>query len=356
MTKPNLGEMIFFWILFGVAGMLAFFVMTPYLTAIFLASVFAVLFLPVFRRLHLTFKKSRAMPAFLTVLLALFFIFVPLVFFGILMFQEVVNNYAELNQPGSSITGSIDSMSKTFEHYMQQYIPQFEIHTSVSSYLETILRYVATNLNSFFSSIITFLIDMFIIIGAMFFFYRDGAKLHDFAVKWSPMADKYDESIIAKLQNAISAVVNGALFVSVIQGFTIGVGFVLFGLPNPVLWGVVSTIAALIPVVGTGLITIPAGLYLMYTGHVAAGIGMLLYGALLVGTVDNLIRPLLIKRGVDIHPFVILLSVLGGLAYFGPIGFLAGPITIAFFYALLDIYPAIVTGRQPKDDGHEIVL
>ncbi len=348
--------MIFFWILFGVAGMLAFFVMTPYISAIFLASVFAVLFLPVFRRFHKIYKKGRTIPAILTVLVALLFIFVPLIFFGILMFQEVVNNYAELTQPGSSITGSIDSMTKTFEHYMQRYIPQFEIHTSVSSYLETMLRYVATNLNAFFSSIVTFIIDMFIIVGAMFFFYRDGAKLHDFAVKWSPMKDKYDESIIAKLQNAISAVVNGALFVSVIQGFTIGIGFALFGLPNPVLWGVVSTIAALIPVVGTGLITIPAGLYLMYTGHVAAGIGMLLYGALLVGTVDNLIRPLLIKRGVDIHPFVILLSVLGGLAYFGPIGFLAGPITIAFFYALLDLYPVIVTGRKLEEGSHETVL
>ncbi len=341
--------MIFFWILFGVAGMFAFFVMTPYISAIFLSSVFAVLFLPVFRRLHRSFSKGRTIPAILTVLLALIFIFVPLIFFGILMFQEVVNNYAQLNQPGSSITGSIDSMTTAFEHYMQRYIPRFEIHTSVSSYLETILRYIATNLNSFFSSIVTFVIDMFIIVGAMFFFYRDGAKLHDFAVKWSPMNDKYDESIIAKLQTAISVVVNGALFVSVIQGITIGIGFVLFGLPNPVLWGVVSTIAALIPVVGTGLITVPAGLYLMYNGNTAAGIGMLLYGALLVGAVDNLIRPLFIKRGVDIHPFVILLSVLGGLAYFGPIGFLAGPITIAFFYALLDIYPAIVNGRRPKE-------
>ena len=182
----------------------------------------------------------------------------------------------------------------------------------------------------------------------MFFFYRDGAKLHDFAVKWSPLADRYDESIIAKLETAISVVVNGALFVSAIQGLTIGIGFVLFGLPNPVLWGAVSVIAALIPVVGTAIITVPAGLYLFFHGDTVSGIGMLVWGGLLVGAVDNLIRPLFIKRGVDIHPFVILLSVLGGLAYFGPIGFLAGPISIAFFYALLDIYPAIVSGKTPE--------
>ena len=356
MTKPNIGEMVFFWILFGIAGMLAFFVMTPYISAVFLSVVLTVLFLPIFYKLKKVFNRGRTIPALLTVLLSLCFIFVPLVFFGILMFQEVVNNYAELNQPGSSITSSIDSMTKSFEHYMQGYIPQFEIHTSVSSYLETMLRYIATNLNTFFSSIVAFLIDMFVIIGAMFFFYRDGAKLHDFAVKWSPMADKYDESIIVKLQTAISAVVNGALFVSIIQGLTVGIGFALFGLPNPVLWGAVSVIAALIPVVGTGIITIPAGVYLMLHGGVLEGTLMLLYGAILVGAVDNLIRPMLIKRGVDIHSFVILLSVLGGLAYFGPIGFLAGPVTIAFFYALLDIYPAIIAGRKVPEGSSEGIV
>lgn len=348
MTKPNIGELVFFWILFGIAGMLAFFVMAPYMSAIFLSVILAVLFLPVFRRLYKVFKKGRGVPALLTVLLALCFILIPLIFFGILMFQEVVNNYIQLTQPNSSVVVSINSVTISFEHYMKKFIPQFEMHTNFSTYLESGLRYVATNLNSFFSGIVSFIIDIFIIVGAMFFFYRDGAKLHDFAVKWSPLADSYDESIIAKLETAISVVVNGALFVSAIQGLTIGIGFVIFGLPNPVLWGAVSTIAALIPVVGTAIITVPAGLYLFFHGDTASGIGMLLWGALLVGAVDNLIRPLFIKRGVDIHPFVILLSVLGGLAYFGPIGFLAGPISIAFFYALLDIYPSIVSGKTPE--------
>ena len=349
MTKPNTGELVFFWILFGVAGVLSFFVMSPYLTGIFLSVVMTVLFLPVFRYLHRMIGKGRALPALLTVVLALMVILVPLIFFGVLMFQEVVNIYVALTKPGSTIVSDINGVTMSFEHFMQQYIPQFELSTNVTSYLKNILGYIATNLNSFFSGIVSIIIDLFIIIGAMFFLYRDGDKLHNFAVKWSPLADKYDESLIKKLEIAISVVVSGALFVSVIQGVTIGVGFVAFGIPNPVLWGAVSVIAALIPLVGTAIITIPAGLYLMFNGQTTEGILMLLYGAIIVGAVDNLIRPLFIKRGVDIHPFVILLSVLGGLVYFGPIGFLAGPITIAFFYALLDIYPAIVSGKEPKE-------
>ena len=346
--KPNIGELIFFWILFGVAGMLSYFVMTPYLSGIFLSVVLTVLFLPVFRRLHRMIGRGRTLPAACTVLLALGIILVPIVFFGILMFQEVVSIYVALTEPGSTIVASINSATTSFEHFMQHYIPQFALRTNVTTYLESILRYIATNLDSFFSGIISIVVDLFIIIGAMFFFYRDGEKLHDFAVKWSPLADRYDESLIKKIEIATSVVVSGALFVSVIQGFTIGVAFMLFGLPNPVLWGAVSVIAALIPIVGTALVTVPAGLYLFFQGDYTAGVLMLIYGGVIVGAVDNLIRPLFIKRGVDIHPFVILLSVLGGLVYFGPIGFLAGPITIAFFYALLDIYPAIVSGRTPS--------
>lgn len=350
MTKPNIGELVFFWILFGIAGMLSFFVMTPYLTGIFLSVVLTVLFLPVFRKIQKMIGRGRAWPALFTVLLALSVILVPLIFFGILMFQEVVNIYVSLNQPGSTIVSDLNSATTSFENFMKHYIPQFTLRTDVTSYLKSILNYLVTNIDSFFSGIVAIVIDLFIIIGAMFFFYRDGEKLHNFAVKWSPLADRYDESLISKLEIAISAVVSGALFVSVIQGFTIGIGFVVFGLPNPVLWGAVSVIAALIPIVGTAIITIPAGLYLIFHGNYTEGILMFVYGGVIVGAIDNLIRPLFIKRGVDIHPFVILLSVLGGLVYFGPIGFLAGPITIAFFYALLDIYPAIVSGKRPSEN------
>lgn len=349
MTKPNIGELVFFWILFGIAGVLSFFVLTPYLSGIFLSVVLTVLFLPVFRRIHKMIGKGRAWPALFTVLLALAVILVPLIFFGILMFQEVVDIYVALTVPGSTVVSDINGMTTTFENFMKHYIPQFTLRTNVTGYLESILSYLATNLNSFFSGIVAIVIDLFIIIGAMYFFYRDGEKLHNFAVKWSPLADRYDESLIKKLETAISVVVSGALFVSVIQGLIIGVGFMLFGLPNPVLWGAVSVIAALIPIVGTAIITIPAGLYLMYQGSYTEGLLMFLYGGVIVGTIDNLIRPMFINRGVDIHPFVILLSVLGGLVYFGPIGFLAGPITIAFFYALLDIYPAIVSGKRPAE-------
>ncbi len=349
MAKSNIVELIFFWIMFAVVGLLSYAVMSPYLSAIFLAAVLAVLFAPVHRWLRRRLgnnKKNTA--AFLMVLLVLCVILLPLVFFGILMFQEIMANYPAISDSNGTI--AIDRLTTIVEKYVGRFTPGFQIHGTVSIYIEGVLKWLAANLNTFFSSIITFLIDIFIIVGALFFFYRDGEKLHDFAVKWSPLPDAQDASLIMKLQTAVGYVVSGALFVSAIQGLTVGIGFWIFGLSNPVLWGAVSVIAALIPVVGTAIITVPAGIFLIMNHDLASGIGILVWGSLLVGLADNLIRPLLIRRGVDIHPFVILLSVLGGLAYFGPIGFLAGPIVLSFFFTLLEIYPTIVFGRSFKDE------
>ncbi len=354
MMKPQIGELVFFWILFGTVGALAFFIMSPYLTPLFLAGVFTILFSPIHRRMLKWTKGNGSLSAFLTVLVVLCLILVPLIFIGVLMFQEVVTIYGSLTE-GNAAFAVVDTVTKTFEGYIQKLIPAFKMNANLYVYLETALRWVAANLNTFFSSILEFTFQIFIIIIAMFFFYRDGARLHAFALEWSPLADNYDESIIAKIQLAVSSVVKGALTTAIVQGALVGVGFMFFGIPNPVIWGTISTIAALIPVVGTGIITVPMSIWLLVTGHIGSGIGLLLWGVLFVGLVDNILRPYMMKKGIDVHPFLILLSVFGGLAYFGPVGFLAGPIVLAFFFALLEIYPQVVKGRPIKriaGEGH----
>jgi len=155
--------------------------------------------------------------------------------------------------------------------------------------------------------------------------------------------------ILTKLERAISSVVKGSLVMAIIQGFLVGLGFVIFGIPHSVLWGSVGTVAALMPIVGSAAVTIPTGIYLLFTHQIGAGIGFIGW-AFLIGIVDTALRPFFLKRGMDVHPFFIFLSVLGGLAYFGPIGFLAGPIVLAFFFALLEIYPMVIKGRAVKEE------
>ena len=230
------------------------------------------------------------------------------------MFQEVVNIYGSLSTGTTAFT-AVDTVTNALEGYIQKLIPAFKIDANLYVYLETGLRWVAAHLNTFFSGILEFAFQIFLIIIAMFFFYRDGAKLHAFALKWSPLADNYDEGIMAKIELAISSVVKGALTTAIAQGTLVGIGFALFGVPNPVIWGAIATITALIPVVGTAIITVPAAIWLLLAHHTGMGIGLLLWAVFLVGMIDNILRPYIMNKGIDVHPFLILLSVFGGLAY-----------------------------------------
>lgn len=347
MQKPHLGELVFFWILFAVAGFLTVMVLSPYVTALFLAAVFSILFAPLFQRFKKWTGGRESLAAFLTVSLVLIAILVPLSVIGFLMFEEILNVYASLND-GSIGLQIVNVWIDQVQALIQHVVPTFHVNANVYGYLESILRWMADHLNEFFSRILGLTLDIFLVIIAMFFFFRDGARLKEFAVKWSPLADSYDESIIAKLDVAISSVVKGALTTATVQGLLVGIGFAIFGIANPVLWGVVSTVAALVPVFGTTIITVPAATLLFASGHAFEALGLLLWSVFLVGLIDNILRPLLIKRNVHVHSFLILLSVLGGLVYFGPVGFLAGPIVLAFFFTLLDIYPAVMKGRPIK--------
>lgn len=344
MSKTNLGELIFFWILFGVVGFLAFQIMSPYFSALFLGGVFAVLFSSLYRYFLRKLRGQEGTAAFFTVIVVLCLVLIPLILLGVLLFQEVFSIYSTLTTENNFVV-MMNRGTDVITAYIRQFVPTFTIHSDLALYAKEALGWIAIHLNTFFSGILSFIFQIFLVIIAMFFFLRDGEKLRAFAIKFSPLDDDYDESIINKLELAISSIVKGTLSTSIIQGVLVGVGFALFGVSNPVLWGSVAVVAALIPMVGTSLITIPAAILLLLGHHIAPGVGLMLW-ALFVGSIDNFIRPLLIKRGVNIHPFFILLSVLGGLAYFGPMGFLSGPIALAFFFALLEIYPAIVHGRM----------
>jgi predicted PurR-regulated permease PerM len=140
----------------------------------------------------------------------------------------------------------------------------------------------------------------------------------------------------------------GSLFIALIQGCLTGIGFAIAGVPNPALWGSVAMISALIPGIGTSLVLIPGILFLFGTGHPGPGFGLLAWGALAVGLIDNFLSPKLLGRGTNLHPLFILFSVMGGLALFGPLGFLFGPLVLSLWSALISIYQAFILEKGSK--------
>ncbi len=335
-------EIGFFLILIVSVLLLTFYIFKPYLGALFLATVFAILFSPVYefflKRVKL--KSKKAVASLITVIVMVLTIIVPLVFFGALIFQEtraLVSNNA---------TVLLGDKAVALKAYIENIIP---VSIDIVGYTQKILNVIVENLGGLFAGFLQMSINIFLIVIALYFFLKDGKEFIKRLVILSPLSDNYDRGILKKVRVAINSVVRGTLTVAFVQGLFTGIGFLLFGVPNPAFWGGVTVVAALIPMLGTSIVIIPAVIYLFVLGDTASALGMLAWGVLFIGLIDNFLRPMLIKKSVNIHPFLILLSVFGGIDYFGPIGFLVGPVILSLLFALFEIYPTILVTHESKE-------
>lgn len=337
MSKQHSLELFFFLFLFGIGAVLTFLIFSPYMVTLFLALVLTVLFSPVHHYFRKSLPKHQSLASGLAVLTVFVMVLTPLIYLGILLIGEITTVLYKFPSADATMQGMALLESK-----IQNFIPSFHMANDVYPYIGKILTSLASNLQGAFASIATFLLDLFVLALGMFFIFRDGSKLRKIIIQWSPLSDEHDERILTLVHQGIDSVVKGTIAIALIQGVVAGIGFLVAGVPNPVLWGFISVIAALVPAIGTGLVSLPLIVYMSLTGHGFAAIGLLIWWLGVVSTIDNVVRPVLLERGLNIHPYFILISVLGGLSFFGPVGFLAGPIVLSFFFALLEVYPLII--------------
>jgi predicted PurR-regulated permease PerM len=168
----------------------------------------------------------------------------------------------------------------------------------------------------------------------------------DMAVKASPLPDEEDRMILDRTARAVRAVATGTLLLAIIQGTLVAIGFFIVGIDRPILWGTLASVGALMPGIGTTIVTGPAIIYLFATGQLFWGVVLLAYAAVVVGLIDNFLGPYLIGRQSKLHPFIILIAVLGGISVFGPIGFIVGPVIVTLFFILLEIYNQYIIKEQ----------
>ena len=316
-------------------------VLKPFLAPLALAAIFAVILRPIFNRLIGYAGRRRSVAAFITLLIALVCILVPL---GLVVGQIVVeagNLYTSLSS-GSGVS-FISGVFGQLVAAVSQLLPGVTLNpeaiiADLDTYTQQALQVVISHLGGVLSSVTSLLLSLFIFLIALYYLLKDGPALKRAVVELSPLFDSDDQFVFSRLELAINSVVKGTLLVALIQGAIATIGYMLFGVPNAVLWGTTTAITALIPGVGTALILGPIVLYLFATGTAGSALGLLLWGVVAVGLIDNMLGPKLIGRGAQLHPLLILLSVLGGLAFFGPVGLFLGPLTVSLFLALLSIH------------------
>ena len=197
---------------------------------------------------------------------------------------------------------------------------------------------VATSLVAFSQYTLSFLIEVMIMLYLLFFFLRDGTKIVRLLRHYLPLGDDYERLLVSRFSDTTQAVIKGTILISVLQGIIGGVLFGLVGIPNPVLWGATMGVLAIMPLIGTSVVWLPAAIILMVTGSFWSGMIILLVGALVISSVDNFLRPILVGRSTKMPDSLVLLSTIGGIATFGVSGFIIGPIIAALFLSLWTIF------------------
>lgn len=342
-------QLSFFIVLTLLLFVLSFFILKPYLGIVFLATVLSVIFYPVYQNLSLLFKGRKSLAAISTLLVIVFVIVIPVTFIVGVVFNQAIDLYNAIafGENSYNIAAVNELVSSTVGNY---FLNDASFTINLQDYLKDVLGWIISHFDSFFAAVFKGVLGFFLMLLSIYYILRNSEKIKNQIVLWSPLPDNYDEEILLALKSSIDAIFRGRFLVSVAQGFFISVGFLIFGVPDFVLWGFVGSIASLIPVLGTSIITLPAVIYLFLNGNTGAGIGLLIWAAVAIGFVDDLLTFFVMKGKTKIHPLVILLSILGGMRFFGPIGFIAGPVAVSAFIALARIYPFLMyKGEIPNE-------
>lgn len=332
MHRTYIQTVFFFALLLGVMSV-AFFMFLPYLTTLAVAVTIAVVVYPLHRQCIRFMRGRESLAAFLSLLCVGLLLLIPLTFVGTQIYSEAQGLYQRIAENRDSLT---ESLVGFLDGYIQQFAPQLSI--DLREYAGQGLSFIVSRLGPLFAGTAQTVLHTFLGAIALYYFLKDGPKFLRSVVALSPLPDTEDQEVLHRLGIAINSIIRGTLIIAITQGVMTGIGLMIFGVPSSTLWGSIAAIGALIPGVGTALVIAPAILFLFIAGKTAAALGLFVWGVVAVGFIDNFLGPLLVGRGIKIHPLLILFAVIGGLGYFGPVGFLLGPLVLSLLYALLDIY------------------
>lgn len=346
-------EYVFFFGLLFLTGYMVWLIAAPFISALALSAIIVTICQPVYHAIRERMpRRNKSLAALLTTLSVLVLIILPIIVLSSMIVGEVVNFYQELS---ANQEIQIDSVLTTLETRIELLVPGYDV--DLRAQLLTLAESFTGNLGAIFAGTLSTVLTLLIAIIGSFYFFRDGQELLQLLIKASPLPDHEDEIIFARMGKAVRAVATGTLLIALIQGTLVTVAFLLVGFEHAILWGSMASVGALMPGVGTSIVTIPAVIYLFATGQVVQAVGLFIWSAFIVGLVDNFVGPYLIGRGNNMHPFIILIAVLGGLLLFGPIGFVVGPVIVTLFLVLLEIYNQYIVQEKrvtpEPDESHE---
>ncbi len=323
-------------------GVVFFKMISMFLIPIILAAVFSGLFYGFYEKLTRRLRGRRGISAGLCCLLLLLLLLIPLYFLGSLVAEEALDFYdsAEVQVKEIIAQGDQGLLGRLSEIPLLQRLglDRIDWQASLQDVFKGAASLIANVINTATKSTFNVIANLFFTLFAMFYFFKDGDRLIAYMKKFSPLPNEYEDQLIRRFLAVSRGTIKGTMLIGLIKGIIGGLTFWIFGIRSPILWGVIMAILSLIPMVGAWLVMYPAALVLMVTGQVWLGVLLFLIAAVRVGNIDNVLQPILVGRETGLHDLLIFFSSLGGIAMFGVMGFIIGPIIAAFFLTVLDFY------------------
>jgi predicted PurR-regulated permease PerM len=331
----------------AVALWLCWSMLRPFVQVIAWAAILAILFFPAHRWIQRRVRRP-ALAAGLSLLLVLITVIAPLLFVTTTLVRELADAVGALQAAGQRMRTDPDA-ARTFEtlrRTVQQYVDvdallqSDKLRDTAAVLGQALLQRSAMVIGGLLGFIVSALLTVF----TLYYLFRDGENIARRLPDLLPLPRPDAERIIARVLEMITASVYGVVVIAIVQGTLGGLLFAILGLPSPIVWGVVMTVMSTVPMAGSALIWAPAAAFLFLTGQYGRGAVLVFCGVFVIGMADNLLRPRLVSRRTQMHELLVFFSVVGGLAAFGVLGLLLGPVVLAIALALLEM---LFVRREP---------
>lgn len=335
-----------------------------FLMAVFLAGIFTALAHPVYRRLEDALKGRRSLASLITLLLIVLLVLVPLgALIGIITAQalKVSHSVTPWVQEKLAEPDAFSGLLSAIPHYEKVEPYQDLIFTKAGEMVGALSNYLIDNLSSVTMGTVNFFFMALILLYSMFFFLMDGDKLLSKILYYLPLEDRDERLLLKKFTSVTRATLKGTAIIGILQGALAGTAFAVAGIPSAIFWGAIMAVLSVIPGIGSALVWVPAAIILAAGGHYIKALGLALFCGLVVGSLDNLLRPRLVGKDTEMHELLILFGTLGGIVMFGVAGIIIGPIVAALFVTVWEIYGVAFADVLPEvgalymkpDDGND---
>jgi predicted PurR-regulated permease PerM len=339
---PNRRDsMIALLVMLAIALYLVWQILAPYLNAIFLACVLGISGFPIYAALERRWRRP-ALASLAATLTIMVLIAGPLLFLAVTVAREAQSLYQALSAASRSQGGWSVWVSNVLERPLA-WVAQStgmavpNLQAALMARLQAAVNAAMAGIGGLFGNVTTTLGRAAIMFFALYFFFPGVVHMQAMAVRWVPLPAHRVTELIRVTAETIRANVNGTLIIAAVQGALLGIGFTIVGLPQPWLWGVVGMFSSLVPLVGASLVWIPSVVYLLLSGAWIRAMILLAWCLVVVVVSDNILRPWILRGSMPMNTLLVVLSIFGGIEYFGLAGVIAGPVVFSITAALLRI-------------------